>query len=282
MPLPTLENPRVALRPLHQANQLLSVIRFYLLPRDPNYIEWGTRVVAEGLSSDVLPGGSEIILDFDDQVVVVRQPDSAQAAIPINGHSQRSLFGAILAELQKSELAHVLSNDGDLVDQMIVALAVKRPSIANKHDDITDTAPLTVDPSAAQAYNTVLYSIFTGIARFKASRVNGKTTPAVVWGEHFDLSTLIFAGSEATEKAAHINFGFAPYSTGIDFPYLYAYAYPMKPNLVPTLPDSAQWHTEGWTGVVLPYTAIAAQDHPEQYIERMCDQIYTALLPLLA
>lgn len=281
--LPSLDNAGDTIRALHKANQLLSYLRFYLLPHDPNYTEWGTRVVLNGTTSDLLPSGSEVILDLADLSVLVRQPNGDEVAISLHGHTQSSLFAAILTELRKSELTHVLTGDGDPVEQMIAALAVKKPSIAEKHDEFTGAELLQYDGSQAKDYATALHAIFTGIARFKASRVNGKTTPAVVFGEHFDLSTLIFAGAEATEQAAHINIGFAPYSTGIDFPYLYAYAYPMKPNYTPpSLPAPAYWHTKGWTGIVLPYTAIAALSRPEQYVECMCDQFYTALLPLLS
>jgi hypothetical protein len=280
--LPALDHAGDTIRALQKANVLLSYLRYYLLPHDPNYTEWGTRVVLNGTSSDTLPGGSQVILDFVDLRIIVRQPNGAEVTIPLHGHTQRSLFAAILAELRRSELAHVLTDEGDLVEQMIAALAVKKPAIAESHDEFTGTQLLRFDISQATEYATALYSIFTGIARFKASRVNGKTTPAVVFGEHFDLSTLIFAGAEANEQAAHINIGFAPYSAGIDFPYLYAYAYPMKPDYSPpSLPAPADWHTEGWTGVVLPYAAIAAKSHPEQYVEQMCDEIYSALLPLL-
>ncbi len=280
--LPALDHAGDTIRALQKANVLLSYLRYYLLPHDPNYTEWGTRVVLNGTSSDTLPGGSQVSLDFVDLRVIVCQPNGDEVTISLHGHTQRSLFAAILAELRKNELADVLTGNGDLVEQMIAALAVKKPSIAEKHDEITGTEPLHIDLEAARAYNAALYSIFTGIARFKASRVNGKTTPAVVFGEHFDLSTLIFPGAEATEQAAHINIGFAPYSTGIDFPYLYAYAYPMKPSYTPpSLPAPAYWHTKGWTGIVLPYTAIAALSRPEQYVECMCDQFYSALLPLL-
>ncbi len=280
--LPSLDNAGDTIRALHKANQLLSYLRFYFLPHDPNYTEWGTRVVLNGTSSDLLPIGSEVILDFANLSVLVRQPNGDEVAISLHGHTQSSLFAAILTELRNSELAHVLTDDGDPVERMIAALAIKKPSIAEKHDEFTGGELLQYDGSEAKDYATALYSIFTGIARFKASRVNGKTTPVVVFGEHFDLSTLIFPGAEATEQAAHINIGFAPYSTGIDFPYLYAYAYPMKSGYTPpTLPAPADWHTEGWTGIVLPYTAIAEQSRPEQYVECMCDDFYSSLLPLL-
>lgn len=280
--LPPLDSAGETIRGLQKANLLLSYLRFYCLPHDPNYIEWGTLVVPAGTSTGRLPGGSEVVLDFGGAALVVIQPDGTRAPIPMSGHNQRSLFAALLAELQKSEFAHVLTSGGDLVEPMIAALAVKKPSIAEKHDEFTGTEPLVVNLPEARAYNDALDSIFTGIARFKASCVNGKTTPAVVFGEHFDLSTLIFAGGEATEQAAHINIGFAPYSAGIDFPYLYAYAYPLKPDYAPPrLPAPAYWHTTGWTGIVLPYTGIAAQSHPARYVEQMCDAFFAALRSLL-
>jgi hypothetical protein len=47
------------------------------------------------------------------------------------------------------------------------------------------------------------------------------------------------------------------------------------------LPAPARWHQEGWTGVVLPYSAIAAADDPENFVEMMCTAIFKALRSLL-
>src|SRR5262249_37435246 len=136
----------------------------------------------------------------------------------------------------------------------------------------------------ASDYADVLYTFFTGIARFKA-RLNGPMTPVVVWPEHFDLSTLWYLDPSMDEYKAHLDFGFYPFSSdNPDFPnaYLCAYAYPSPPNFqFPELPAPAHWTKGSWTGVVVDYNEIAKQADPASYIESMCMEMYTALRPLL-
>ncbi|MCA9909157.1 MAG: hypothetical protein KC519_10955, partial [Anaerolineae bacterium] len=85
------------------------------------------------------------------------------------------------------------------------------------------------------------------------------------------------------EQKPHINLGFAPFSEGFPRPYLYAYAYPYpEPFERPELPAPARWHTQGWTGVVVDYDAIANQDDdPATFVEALCEGIFGALVPLL-
>jgi len=107
-------------------------------------------------------------------------------------------------------------------------------------------------------------------------------TPLVVWPEHFDMSTLLFAGNEIDEGKPHLNFGFAPFSDGLERPYLYAYAYPYPDSYdPPALPKGARWHTQGWTGVLLPYEEIASQQNSQGFVEESCLFIYQGLQKLI-
>ena len=45
--------------------------------------------------------------------------------------------------------------------------------------------------------------------------------------------------------------------------YFYATAYPVPDNWADlALPEGAYWHTEGWTGAILPYAAVVASEQP--------------------
>ncbi len=107
-------------------------------------------------------------------------------------------------------------------------------------------------------------------------------SPLVVWPEHFDLSFLLFATELPSESAPHMNFGFAPYSPGFERPYLYAYAYPLRPGYqTPSLPPPVYWNTTPWTGSVLRYDDIGAAADPEAFTEAACEGIYHAQLRVL-
>ena len=72
---------------------------------------------------------------------------------------------------------------------------------------------------------------------------------------------------EASDE--NMNFGFIPGDEGIPEPYFYATASPPPAGITEApLPAGAHWHTEGWTGAVLPYAALRGQDQP---IERMLE-----------
>lgn len=280
--LASLDNAQPTLKSLHTVARLLGAVRLLAFERKPNFLELGLKITPHGLSTDLLPTGGEVTLDFR-QLALVYQPANGTATIlQISGESQVSLLEALLQAIHPHELSGIvpLVAGASYTDSMFRAVEGFANRIKPKSDDLTDAAPLTFDAQAAHDYADALYAIFTGVARFRA-RLDGAQTPVVVWPEHFDLSFLWFA-KEPDEQHPHLNFGFAPYSAGIDYPYLYAYAYPYPAQYgTPSLPDGARWHTEGWRGAVLPYDEIARQANAEAFVEASCLKINRSLRPLL-
>ena len=280
--LPSLENAQPTIQNLHAVSRLLGTIRVLAFERQPNYLELGLKITPNGLSTDVLPTGGEIILDFRQLALVYKPAHEFATTIPISGGTQTTLLETLLATIHSRELAQIVPK---IAGESYTASVFKAVDSLVNHlkpnrEHVTDTTPLHFDVQRASEYANALYSIFTGVARFHA-RLSGSMTPVVVWPEHFDLSFLWFA-AEPDEQHPHLNFGFAPYSAGIDYPYLYAYAHPYPADyLAPQLPSGARWNTAGWTGVVLPYAEIAKQSAPETYIETSCTAIFKALRPLL-
>jgi len=280
--LSTLENAQPTIRNLHTAAILLKAVRVLTLDRQPNFTHLGLKTVSTGVSTDVLPTGGEVTLDFR-QLALVYQPASGSTiTIPISGQTQVDLLETLLQTIYSAELATIIPHGAG--ESYTEAMFKAAPSLVNrsqpKRQELGDSTPLTFDAQAAHDYADALYSIFTGIARFHA-RLSGSLTPAVVWPEHFDLSFLWFAG-QADEQHPHLNFGFAPYSAGIETPYFYAYAYPYPAQYeAPMLPPGTRWNSEGWTGVVLPYAEIARQADPAAFVEASCAVIFRSLCALL-
>src|SRR2546430_3284166 len=94
MPLPPLNNWDTTAHSLHRAAQLLSTLRLLLFEHGPNYLELPMKVRPEGLSTDVLPGKSEVVLDFKQAAMVVHFADGNTHSIPLAGQSQATLFEA--------------------------------------------------------------------------------------------------------------------------------------------------------------------------------------------
>lgn len=272
MSLPVLANWNITAHSLHQAAELLGAVRRFVLPHVPNWLELALKVIPEGVSTDKLPTGGEVVLDFGQAAFVYRGRNGGTTTIPLADHSQQTLFRSLLVALQADDFADLLA--GVPESELPAAVLQKRPPFAG------DT-PLLVDVEQAGAYADVLYTMFTGIARFRA-RLLGHVTPVVVWPEHFDLSTLWFVDGAMDDHQAHLNFGFAPFSPGFPRPYLYAYAYPYPPGVMyPDLPAPAYWNFEGWTGVVVNYDDIARADDAAQYVEDLSLLIFATLRPLL-
>src|SRR5664279_5559123 len=247
--LPALENASPTIHSLHTVASLLGAVRLLVFERQPNYLELGLKITPQGLSTDLLPAGGEVTLDFR-QVALVYTPAAGVAVIlPISGQAQAALLETLLKTIYVDELAQTIPHAASetYTDSVFKAVEGFVNRIKPKHDHYSDQTPLQFNAQAARDYATTLYSIFTGVARFRA-RLNGSLTPVVVWPEHFDLSFLWFA-AQPDEQHPHLNFGFAPYSAGIDEPYLYAYAYPYPAQYeAPRLPQGARWNTAGWTG----------------------------------
>ena len=174
--------------------------------------------------------------------------------------------GNTLAERLMSK---ILAHKPEAVPQALAALS---------HED-----KLRYDIQLGKDYADALYTVFTGIARFRA-RLDGHLSPVVVWPEHFDLSTLWFKEGDMDEHKAHINFGFAPYTPNqFERPYLYAYAYPYPHNFeAPAAPAPAFWNREGWRGIVIHYDDIAEQEDAAQFVENICQKIFSVLQDVLA
>lgn len=283
MALHNLENWRSTIDGLHQGARLLGVIQQLTQPPQPAYLELGLELTPRGLVSGELPEGGRILLDFAAGSLVSSAPNAPNTIFPLNGTTQAKVFEALFADLSQTALAAQLPPGEDLFERVSAGVRARggRYKPLQKQRVMDDT-PVAIDPEVARQYLNSLQVVFDGIARFRA-RLSGLQIPLLVWPDHFDLSMLWFSGTEINESQPHLNFGFAPDSPGLEFPYLYAYAYPYPDRYQPPeLPEGAVWHTQGWTGAVLPLEVVAADPDPVHLIELDLRNIYSRLLVLLS
>jgi hypothetical protein len=267
-------------RGLHRAAQILGAIR--MLTREPleNYLELALRVEANGLSSESLPSGGSVALEFAKGVLVVSSASGQRVELPISDRTQAGLLEMMLETLQAQRQPLVEAQDGSFSAAFVAALHAKGHMLDGSLQ-VTNTDVLQVDLRQGASYGSLLWRAFTAVSRWRA-RLTGFMTPVVVWAEHFDLSTLWFATEQHNENAPQMNFGFAPFDAEFSQPYLYAYAYPMPENFEALpLPTGAHWHTQGWKGMVLPYDVLEQADDPETLIETTLEAVYQSLAPSL-
>lgn len=286
MHLPTLNAPAwdMTIAALHRAAMLFGPVHNALRTPQKNYLHLPLQIQPWGLSSGALPKGGEISLHFEKAALHYRRPNGEIVAFSLQQHTQADLFKGLLEAMKADELAEFYRDvqDSDVIAAMMTKLHADPTRVEFlKLEEVTHTDSLSIDSALAADYAAALYTVFTGVARFRA-RLNGHMTPIVVWAEHFDLSTLWFLDGAMDDQKAHMNFGFAPFSNGLPRPYLYTYAYPYPAEMeVPALPQPARWHTSGWTGVVVDYDDLVTAEDPAAQVEALCLGIFAALRPLL-
>jgi Family of unknown function (DUF5996) len=259
---PTLENATDDLRQLHRVALVLGAINQFDRAREANHLEQTLRVERSGLGTGRLPSGHAFALDLERLEL-----RADEARIALNGLSQRGVLEAALE-------ATGLSRD---VPSFVAGLEAR--GVRLDPADLLHDSPLRIDAKIATDYAGVLWRVFTAISRFRA-RLTGPMTPLAIWPHGFDLSTLWFSTSTALENAPHMNYGFAPFDRSGSAPYLYAYAHPTPEGFEKLpLPDGARWNTQGWNGMVVPYSEIARKDDPEALIESALEAVHTTLAP---
>ncbi len=264
---------------LHHAAEPLGGIRQLIHEHVGNWLELGLKVVPDGLSTDRLAAGGEVILNFRRASMIYKPAGEAEIVIPLIGKTQASLTQTLLEHIRPADLKDALRGAprSHLVQGLVDALAAAN----HKGKNFFGSEPLKVDVQQSADYAKVLYTLFTGLARFKA-RLNGHMTPLVAWPEHFDMAARWFVDGDMDDNKQQVNFGFAPFSGGMPRPYLYAYVWPYPTDAKShSLPPPAYWVTETWTGVVVDYDVIAAQADPALFVEQICLDIFDAIRPLL-
>jgi hypothetical protein len=282
MPLPDPESLTRTAHELHRCAGLLGALQRLTQPPQPAYLELGLDLLPQGLSSGALPKGGRMLLGLNAGALRYTAPEGRITTFPIHGRSQAALFADLFGMLAAGELATALPPGADLVERVSRGIAARGGRYhAPQPDAFLDDRPIQANSRATGDFLQALQAVFSGMARFLARRGEHKT-PLVVWPEGFDLSALLFPGGVIDESRPHLNFGFAPFSAGMEFPYLYAYAYPIPEGYTPReLPAGARWNTQAWTGVIVDYALIAGLADPVGVVDTSCTEIYAALRPVL-
>ncbi len=75
------------------------------------------------------------------------------------------------------------------------------------------------------------------------------------WPHHFDLATLFFLDGGDPETARSVGVGLSPGDDSYGEPYFYCTPWP-KPAELPEASENFAWHTDGFTSLVCPASAI--------------------------
>src|SRR3954466_12323928 len=111
--LSTLETAQPTLHNLHTAAIPLKAIRMVTMDRRPNFTHLGLKIVPNGVSTDVLPTGGEVMLDFRRLALVYQPASGSMITLPISGRTQADLLEALLKAIYPGELAAIIPHSAD-------------------------------------------------------------------------------------------------------------------------------------------------------------------------
>lgn len=236
--------------PLHHYTRVLGTLRRAATPPQRHWAHASLRVNAIGLTTTPIPVSShavELALDLTSHRLLISTSRGDRGEVRLRGQT--------------------LSQFWDAVTRRLAMLAL--PIDASKPD--YPDAPQVYDPAPIENYWRALSQIDLLLKQFQGA-LRQPTGPVQFWSHHFDLAMLWFSGRLVPNQDPNneeyadeqMNFGFSPGDGGIPEPYFYITAYPLPDGLVGSpLPKDAYWHTDGWNGVVLRYSALTHTTDPD-------------------
>ena len=202
MTLPSLNNWRKTGDALHQAAQVVGAIRVACADPLPNDWHFSLDLTEAGLSTGALLAGGALHLDLSSLEIRFARGGKDLFALNLTDHSQASLM--------RRALGHFADIGCDIEPSM-------------RH--IQGESDFEIDPRQAADYWQVLTAVYSVLSSFRGT-LRGCATPLVLWPHHFDLGFISFPRGGGNEQSdPQIAFGFAPFSPGLDRPYIYAYAW---------------------------------------------------------
>jgi hypothetical protein len=247
---PSLDGFGPTRRTLQLYARSLSALARACAPAHPNWWHISMKVAPHGLVTDniPLPGGGILAgrLDFHRARVVLEDSDGRAWSIPMNAGLTGSQMG----------------------DRVIAIAAEAGFNGEVERNRFENDEPGVYDAGAVANFFTALIRADRAFKRHGA-RLGDDAGPVRLWPHGFDLAMEWFGtrvesyneGGKQVELPAQLNLGFYPGEDN-DASYFYSNPWPFDGDklLSRPLPAGASWHTEGWQGAMLPYTAVRDED----------------------
>lgn len=239
--------------------QIVGKVRRAMMPKQKHWWHISLRIGATGLTTTPIPANGfvyEITLDFIHHRLLIQTNKGDEREFPLVGQSAANFCTKLIDELGALNIT---------------------PDI--DHTLFQDETLGTYDETAVSTMWQVFTQIDAAFKSFKGS-IRGETSPVQLWPHHFDMAMLWITGRlvdgqdpENEEYAdEQVNFGFSTGDSIIPDAYFYATAYPTPDDLVKRpLPDPAYWYTQGFTGAILMYEAVASADNPTSTLRQFLD-----------
>jgi hypothetical protein len=266
---PVLDATAIAptLNAVHAYTQVLGDWLGSSLPRRKHWWQLTVKPSIGGIRTGLVQAGIdfELELELGQDRLRGRTTNGEELSEPLAGRPAKEL-----AEIVQSFL---LDNG---IDHELI------PADKGRERDVQATPDYSVE--TAETLGVVLRSVNAAMSTFQAG-IREETSPVQIWPHHFDLGMLWLPGGKVDGQDSEneeysdksMNFGFTFGDEGIPEPYFYITAYPL-PNEFPglSLPPGTKWHTEGFSGAVLPYRSLLESANPADYLVDLWNGLLTA------
>ena len=228
--------------------QVVGKIRRALTPHQKHWWHVSLRVAASGFTTTPIPAGDqtfELLLDFTHHRLLITTSRGQRRDFPLTGQSVKSFMNQTLV----------------LLAELGIQPDIDQEPFASEEAG-------AYDKTAVATYWQALSQIDAALKEFRHG-FRGESSPVQLWPHHFDLAVVWFSGRLIPDQDPddpewsdeQMNFGFSTGDGSIPEPYFYVTAYPTHDGWTDTeLPGGAYWHTEGFTGAILPYAAVVDSD----------------------
>lgn len=245
-----------ARRQLHWAAQVASSVGKTLVEKKPDdshqAFSWvsGHHCMASAVVKGSQPFRSAL-RPADLHLLILSDHDVEQLELPLSGRTLEQAY-------------HWLEDDVRRQLGRPLPAPLERPAEIEEHP-VGDGARFSIrDHDAFEE----LARYFSNAAHLLEAHAAGRegASPIRIWPHHLDIAVLITVKeAEGDEEARTVGVGLQPGDASYPLPYLYAtpWPYPEGKDL-PDLPGGGHWHTEKWTGAVLPAAKLAKGDGEAQ------------------
>lgn len=253
---------------LHLYSRAIGVVPRVHAEFHPKWWHVSLNVLADGLETDRMP-----------------LPDGGQFWLKIDLRQHKTILFTGQGTFREFDLA-AGQTATQFGDQILNAVAELGLSGEYDRDKFENEEPRDYDPDAAERFLTALGNAHRIYQDHRAS-LSGEVSPLNFWTHGFDLSFEWFGtrietyeqDGQIEEFPSQINFGFYP---GGDA-YFYANPWPFDTDqlLDRPLPAGAVWHTEGWSGTMLPYRELSGDDMAEARLREYAQTVFDIGSPIL-
>lgn len=264
---PSLDGFGPTRRTLQLYSRVLSALARAHAPAHPQWWHISLKVTPYGLVTDNIPcGGGGLLagrMDFHRAQLVLESSDGRSWGIPMD------------AGLSGSEMG----------ERVLAAAADAGVKGEVDRTRFSSEDPGQYDPNAVSRFFSALVLAERAFKRHGA-RLGKDTGPVRLWPHGFDLAMEWFGtrveryneNGKTIELPSQLNLGFYP-GEDDNTSYFYSNPWPFDGDMLlgHALPEGAAWHTDGWQGTILPYTAARDEDHVLAYAAA----VYEIAAPLL-